>query len=250
MSSEMSVLEWKADDVGKWLKNNNFGKYVNLMCHQHQIDGPALLTLSENDLRQPPLQIQVLGDIKRLSISIRKLQEANRGALREMSVERIDYLEKSSNRFMDGTREVDNLYYGEQDAADTRQFYSGQLEPEYVKLVLSYFYMFAVFLLTAFCMVIVHDRVPDMKKYPPLPDIVLDNIPYIPWAFEMCEVTGLILSTLWCLTLFFHKHRYDFNYNYQFKSKNPSFKFIFHSYCTSDIVFLYCLPLYHTTSSS
>lgn len=47
-----------------------------------------------------------------------------------------------------------------------------------------------------------------MKKYPPLPDIVLDNLPYIPWAFEMCEMTGLVLSSIMICVLFFHKHRF------------------------------------------
>lgn len=67
--------------------------------------------------------------------------------------------------------------------------------------------MFFVFMLTAFVMVIVHDRVPDMDRYPPLPDMVLDNLPYIPWAFEMCEATAILLMFAMGCVLFFHKHR-------------------------------------------
>ena len=65
----------------------------------------------------------------------------------------------------------------------------------------------AVTILTSLVMVVVHDRVPDMKKYPPLPDIFLDNVPLIPWAFDMCEVTGCILLATWFVVLTFHRHR-------------------------------------------
>lgn len=46
-----------------------------------------------------------------------------------------------------------------------------------------------------------------MKTYPPLPDLVLDNLPLIPWAFELCEVIGLVLASMFVLIVVFHKHR-------------------------------------------
>lgn len=68
-------------------------------------------------------------------------------------------------------------------------------------------YAFLVTWITAFVMVVVHERVPDMKRYPPLPDIFLDNVPHIPWAFNMCEVTGTVLFAIWVFVLVVHKHR-------------------------------------------
>lgn len=57
-------------------------------------------------------------------------------------------------------------------------------------------------------MVIVHDRVPDMEKYPPLPDLILDNVPLIPWAFDMCEAAAILLCLFWFAILVLHKHRF------------------------------------------
>ena len=81
----------------------------------------------------------------------------------------------------------------------------------------------AVSWLTALVMTVVHDRVPDMAKYveclrspqinlsycryPPLPDIILDNVPHIPWAFEMTELTGMTLLLIWFIMIICHKHR-------------------------------------------
>lgn len=90
---------------------------------------------------------------------------------------------------------------------------SHRLHPDLIKLAVSYIYMFFVFMLTAFVMVIVHDRVPDMDRYPPLPDMVLDNLPYIPWAFEMCEATAIMLMFAMAVVLFFHKHRFVLKYS-------------------------------------
>lgn len=81
------------------------------------------------------------------------------------------------------------------------------IQPEFFKTTISLGYAFLVTWITAIVMVVVHERVPDMKRYPPLPDIFLDNVPHIPWAFHMCEITGTLLFTIWACVLVVHKHR-------------------------------------------
>ena len=54
--------------------------------------------------------------------------------------------------------------------------YATALQPERFKAVLSMLYLLMVTWITSFVMVIVHDRVPDMKRYPPLPDIFLGTM--------------------------------------------------------------------------
>ncbi|KAI6215822.1 SAM domain-containing protein [Aphelenchoides besseyi] len=75
------------------------------------------------------------------------------------------------------------------------------------KMFVSLGYCLLSLFITAFVMVLVHDRVPDMKRYPPLPDLVLDNLPLIPWAFECCEYIGLLMGGIWITILMFHKYR-------------------------------------------
>ena len=71
------VLEWTCAEVQTWMHEQGFSRYVDIFTKQHLIDGPALLTLSENDLKSPPLQMKVLGHIKKLALAINKLQAEN-----------------------------------------------------------------------------------------------------------------------------------------------------------------------------
>jgi len=70
------------------------------------------------------------------------------------------------------------------------------------------FYAMCVSFLTAVVMTIVHDRVPDTSKYPPLPDLMLDNLPHIPWAFDMAELMILTMGFLLLGIVLLHKHRW------------------------------------------
>lgn len=222
------VRQWTCDDVYQWMTDNNFSKYAELFKTTHKIDGTALLSIDEYDLRQPPLEIPVLGDIKHLASCITKLREqtldqraspdrdvTDHGSnCRLRSPPRIDRQSRSplahrqdSNTTMGSLSDDEFIEEEIQKYISMKGRYTRSRDPEIFKTILSFIYVFAVFLLTAFVMVVVHDRVPDMEKYPPLPDLFLDNMPYIPWAFEMCEGIGTFLFLLWCGILFFHRYR-------------------------------------------
>ncbi|KAM6956383.1 sphingomyelin synthase-related protein 1-like [Aplochiton taeniatus] len=231
--AQASVSDWSCKQVARWLREEGFTNYVELLCTQHRLDGTSLLALTEADLRGPPLGLSVLGDIKRLALALRRLQSHNQAQLEELGLRPPDSLQSNGSTLcstgpdwgVDGVghrcngteirqRNCDRLGVGS--GGGPCQVYSngrcrphlaGRLDPELWKTALSSVYVMLVFGFTSFVMVIVHERVPDMKAYPPLPDIFLDSVPRIPWAFAMAEACGLILCYIVILILLLHKHR-------------------------------------------
>ncbi|KAK3559744.1 hypothetical protein QTP86_020754 [Hemibagrus guttatus] len=211
------VRSWTVKQVGRWLRDEGFSDYVELLCNKHRLDGTSLLTLTEFDLRSPPLELKVLGDIKRLMLCVRRLQKQNADALEELGFTHDTHSPQGGAGVEwlcngDPVRERDSV----SDVLGGEQFsYSNgkqkqqnrRLDPEYWKTALSSVYVTLVFGFTSFVMVIVHERVPDMRTYPPLPDIFLDSVPRIPWAFAMAEACGVILCSIWLIVLLLHKHR-------------------------------------------
>lgn len=68
-----SVENWTYADVGHWLETNGLGHYVELFC-DNEIDGAILLTMTENDVRQPPVLMKKFGDIRKFGIAVKILQ--------------------------------------------------------------------------------------------------------------------------------------------------------------------------------
>lgn len=228
--SDKPAEQWNVDEVAEWLKCVGLEKYAAVFG-EHVIDGRALLTIAESDLRKPPLEIKLLGDIKNLMIAIRELQWQNLAAVKQLigpvellpggadlsqSVSRRNSTRKRRKRSAsssEGTAPSPDISFDYDDddyelgtSAGTAK--SRHLRPEIWKTVVGMLYFIAVTWITAIVMVIVHDRVPDMQTYPPLPDIFLDNVPHIPWAFAMCELTGLVLFCVWVAILVCHRHRF------------------------------------------
>uniref|UniRef100_A0A8C5DH55 Sphingomyelin synthase-related protein 1 n=1 Tax=Gouania willdenowi TaxID=441366 RepID=A0A8C5DH55_GOUWI len=179
----LSVRRWTPKHVAKWLREEGFCDYVGLLCNRHRLDGTSLLALTEYDLRSPPLELKVLGDIKRLMVSIRKLQKNNVAVLPFDA-----HSPSGSGGSLDWLLGEDYHQY-------TNGKYKQQmrrLDPECWKTVLSSIYVVFVFGFTSFVMVIVHERVPDMRTYPPLPDFFLDSSPCLIHAhYNLFFVTNL-----------------------------------------------------------
>jgi hypothetical protein len=56
------VSTWTIVHVNAWLRRLDLEPYAQLLCEQHKVDGRVLLMLSEDDLRLPPLQLEVRFD--------------------------------------------------------------------------------------------------------------------------------------------------------------------------------------------
>ncbi|KAF1747530.1 hypothetical protein GCK72_023995 [Caenorhabditis remanei] len=246
--------DWRCEDVAVWLRKIGMAKYADLIAIKHKVDGKCLLALTDTDLKDPPVSINCLGDIKKILFGIEKLSQKS-VEISSSPVSRPHHRPSPSNghtQAWKGSKDGLLVEYNEQnhlsisgedvvtttrraeivqdeetlldtlakssDGTSTVQLISReeiirQVErpdtyfKSVAKLLIAFAYSSLSFLATSFVMVLVHDRVPDTKTYPPLPDIVLDNVPHIPWAFDMCETIGLVLAVVWFTVLFFHKER-------------------------------------------
>ncbi|XP_019411634.1 PREDICTED: sphingomyelin synthase-related protein 1 [Crocodylus porosus] len=215
-NNQLCIRRWTTKNVAKWLREEGFCEYVDILCNRHRLDGITLLTLTEYDLRSPPLEIRVLGDIKRLMLSIRKLQKQHFDVLEELGYSSDSHIGTISptvgslsgtDWFCNGEvpRDCDEPVTDLND--DQYQYTNGKskqqsrrLDPEYWKTILSCVYVFIVFGFTSFVMVIVHERVPDMQTYPPLPDIFLDSLQKL---FKKNLFSLFSLCNIICILLFF-----------------------------------------------
>lgn len=103
----------------------------------------------------------------------------------------------------------DELFIGIQDfiIRKVKIYYFYYLDFEIWKIVLSFIYVFTVFLIIVFIMVIVYERVFDVEKYFLLFDIFLDNVLFIFWVFYVVELIGMGMGVVWIIIFFFYKYR-------------------------------------------
>lgn len=218
---ESDIINWSNKEVIDLLHKEKISNFLTDICKTHDIDGRCLLALVDRDFYDYPFEQLKLGERKRFILLVKKIQKQNRSAMFELGLCDDGLSNPSTNINFLGTNlshlgynlrnKIPNEIYvrkSERVPSYTPDVKASRLKPEIWKTAIALGYVFLVTWVTAVVMVIVHDKVPDMKKYPPLPDLFLDNVPHIPWAFDMCEITGSFLMAIWLVVLLFHKHRF------------------------------------------
>ena len=186
--------DWTIEDVRDWLIQENFSKYTKIICDDHLVDGKCLPMLYERDLKE--MGMNVFGDLKRLSQRIEELRK-------ETTQWNVRLNHSNASFCCEEMYEENDRRHNSPVCAQPSIF-----KPEMFKAIIAFLYLFLSCFVTSVTMVIAHDRVPNGTDYPPLPDIILENVPYISWAFEGAEFCAIILFTIWALVLLLHKHRF------------------------------------------
>ncbi|KMY98084.1 sphingomyelin synthase-related 1 [Drosophila simulans] len=218
------VAQWSIENVTSWATSMEHFSRTLLDClRQEAIDGEVLLSLTEDDVRDMRYKLGyklTFGELKKFWLAVLKLQLLVKNSSAESVMLGIESHVNGNSVYMPlastgcGPPSSSTCPCPQAECpsyvsdCDTYLRMGGRyVPPEYFKTAMSLGYSFVVTWITSLTMVIVHERVPDMKRYPPLPDIFLDNVPHIPWAFNMCEITGSLLFTIWVVVLTFHKYR-------------------------------------------
>ncbi|CAF1163833.1 unnamed protein product [Rotaria sp. Silwood1] len=75
------------------------------------------------------------------------------------------------------------------------------------KTLSAFLLAFCTLYFCSFMITIVDERLPDPRNFPPLPDLVLDNVKQIPWAFSVTEKIIVIEMATLITIIILHRHR-------------------------------------------
>lgn len=194
-------ISMPASKLRNFLRVNYINEETIDLFSLHEIDGIAFVQLKESDMIE--MQIKIIGIRKRLLYLIQQWihSESKLAGNSSTSLNPI-----SSNTKCISENNVSNNVRQKSPIEDCQMLLN--CNKDVGKLIVSFLYVFLVFGITAFVMVIAHERLPDMTKYPPLPDLILDNLPYISWAFQASEMVAVTLLILWGCILVMHKYRF------------------------------------------
>jgi hypothetical protein len=177
--SKSPIVSWTIDDVERWLCSLSLSNFVDKFCKQNGIDGLTLLLMKEDDLKQAPLAIERLVDIKKLWYHIRLLQCHENDFYSPLNISTTSSSQQQHKRFDDDSIEHNHselspthLLESNAHSIDSSCQINAQEKPifntskgEKRKLLVSFIYALISGIWTSFIMVVVHNRVPNVRKY-------------------------------------------------------------------------------------
>lgn len=193
-------------------------KYRRVYVEQHMMDGRVFLSLTdENGL--PALQVSNLDDAKQIMFVTPSSDHKNgtnghtngkNGHANGFNNNGLDHENNNgkTNGHKNGTNnDVSFQVFEVVPANKSRRGNGGRLDPEMWKLGLAVCYIVCVHFISTFCIIVAQERLPDKTQYRPLPDMILDRVPYIPWAYRVTEGIIYLLFFIFFPMLVFHKNR-------------------------------------------
>lgn len=206
------VGQWSEEDVLDWLTEEGMQEYSEAF---RQLDGLALLRLSEQDFRSPPLSLvssdggrQLLERLETLRVA--HLMEAQRPTKGHHTQANGHVLANGTAKpHHNGVPKKNGFHRTDQvtikipvPAPEPDRF-----PAEWSRTGTAFLYAVCCFLTTSVVISVVHERVPPKEVSPPLPDKFFDLFDRVEWAFSICEVNGMLLVALWLIQWILLKHR-------------------------------------------
>ncbi|CAF2404197.1 unnamed protein product [Rotaria sp. Silwood2] len=176
---------WTINQVEEWLKKNNLNDCIDILCHQYQIDGERLINLNQNDILS-------LTKNKQLWLQIKTLKPKST----------IIQLDSSTINCENST--ISNQI---EDQPITNCCFITSIRSDRKKTLLAFLLALMTIFFCSFIITIVDERLPDPKNFPPLPDLILDNIKQISWAFSITEKLILTEMITLIIVIILHRHR-------------------------------------------
>ncbi|KAL9909852.1 sphingomyelin synthase related isoform 2-T9 [Glossina fuscipes fuscipes] len=184
------VCQWQVDDVVQWATRDGQFTSTVIRCLQLEaIDGQVLLNLTEDDIRDFRFRLNYdlrLGEMKKLWQFIHNLQS--------FQVDQQQHHSRAHYRF--NSCSVGYNCYGNRNACNSHTETCTFNDCESCCPETSSMSDGCVCPIPLECFKTVISL-----------DIFLDNVPHIPWAFHMCEITGTLLFIIWICVCIFHKYR-------------------------------------------
>ncbi|XP_076834683.1 phosphatidylcholine:ceramide cholinephosphotransferase 1 [Brachyhypopomus gauderio] len=208
---------WSVSEVSDWLAEEGMPEYSEVL---RNVDGRALLHLSESDLQNSPLARVTSDNGHQLLERLETLRIANH-------MHKSAHSHHANGHHANGhvgatlgngsvgngkvlSREPKNGLCSEPVRIRIPPPSPSDLPPfptEWCKTAVAFLYALCCFITTSVVISVVHERVPSKEHSPPLPDKFFDLFERVQWAFFICEINGMLLVGLWMVQWILLKHR-------------------------------------------